>query len=431
MNGISNNAEVYLVGGAVRDKLLGRDTNDRDWVVIGSTPQAMIQDGFTPCGKDFPVFLHPTTKDEYALARTERKTAPGHTGFAINADPVVTLEEDLLRRDLTINAIAWHPAGFYIDPFDGRRDLKNRELRHVSDAFREDPVRILRTARLAAQLSEFEFTVAPHTKTLMREMVENGEVDSLIAERVWKETGKALMSPKPSVYFEILREVGALAKLMPEVDALFGIPQPEKHHPEIDTGVHAMMVVDAAARKGASLAARWAALTHDLGKAITPQDQWPNHHGHEAAGVPLVKSLSARLKVPKRPALLAEKVAKEHLRGHLAFELKPKTALDLLEILGAFSQSTEAFADALVAFECDAQGRAGFENAPYPQKDFLQRAALAASRITAADALDRGLRGPAVGEDVRRRRVAAIANFKREALDEPASPPRTRGRPRP
>jgi tRNA nucleotidyltransferase (CCA-adding enzyme) len=363
--------KVYCVGGAVRDELLGLDVKDRDFVVVGATPEQMVAAGYRPVGKDFPVFLHPHTHDEYALARTERKTARGYKGFQVYAAPEVTLEEDLIRRDLTINAIAQNDQGHLIDPYGGVEDLRNGILRHVSDAFVEDPVRILRLARFAARFTHF--TVADETLQLMRAMVVNGEVDALVAERVWQELAKGLMEKQPSRMFEVLRQCGALKKLLPELDRLWGVPQPAVHHPEIDTGVHVMLVLDYAARMGYDLPVRFAALMHDLGKGTTPADAWPRHIGHEERSVGLVKGLCQRLRVPNDCRDLAVIVARFHGKMHRVFEMRADTLLRLLHDTDALRQS-QRFEHFLLACECDSRGRTGYEEKPYPQADYMRNA---------------------------------------------------------
>ncbi|GAB4061497.1 multifunctional CCA addition/repair protein [Uliginosibacterium sediminicola] len=372
--------QTFIVGGAVRDRLLGLPVQDRDWVVVGATPDAMLAQGYKPVGKDFPVFLHPQTHEEYALARTERKSGRGYTGFVVHADPDVTLEEDLLRRDLTINAIAQDAEGKLIDPYGGQRDLADRVFRHVSPAFAEDPVRILRIARFAARFADF--TVAPETLQLMREMVAAGEVDHLVAERVWQELARGLMYARPSRMFEVLRDCGALSRLLPELDALFGVPQPPQHHPEIDTGVHVLLVVDAAARRQQPLPVRWAALLHDLGKATTPADVLPHHYGHEARSVPLAEAVCARLKVPTDCRELAVLAAREHGTVHQALVMRADTLTRLLERVDALRRPAR-FEALLEACICDAQGRTGFEDKPYPQAERLRRAYAAFAAVDA------------------------------------------------
>jgi tRNA nucleotidyltransferase (CCA-adding enzyme) len=401
---------TWMVGGAVRDALLGRPVHDRDWVVVGSHPQALLDAGYLPVGKDFPVFLHPTTKEEVALARTERKTAPGYHGFAFHADENVTLEQDLARRDLTINAMAQSPDGaVLIDPFGGQRDLQARLLRHVSDAFAEDPVRILRLARFAARFTDF--SVAPETLSLMKNMVQQGEVDALVSERVWQELSRGLMETKPSRMFEVLRSCGALAKLLPEVDRLWGVPQPPAHHPEIDTGVHVMMVLDHAAKMGSPLSIRFACLCHDLGKGTTPSEEWPRHLDHESRSVELVAVLSERLRVPTDCKSLAELVAREHGNIHRSQKLNARAVMRLLERCDAWRRP-ERFLQLLLACECDARGRLGLEAQPYPQRPLLQQAlqsALAVNTAAVAQAASaKGKTGPAIGVAIRAARAQAV-----------------------
>ena len=400
----------YMVGGAVRDALLGVPVNDHDWVVVGATPEQMTEAGFMPVGRDFPVFLHPQTKEEYALARTERKTAPGYHGFAFHADPGVTLEQDLERRDLTINAMAQDEAGNIIDPFGGRDDLAAKRLRHVSAAFGEDPVRILRIARFAARLNEF--SVAPETLALMREMVEAGEVDALVPERVWQELSRGLMEDKPSRMFEVLRDCGALARLLPEVERLWGVPQPPEHHPEVDTGVHLMMVLDMSARLAAPLPVRFACLCHALGKGTTPADVLPRHLGHEQRSVELLNQVCDRWKLPVDCRALAEAVAREHGNVHRSAEFGAAALLRLLERCDALRRP-DRFADMLLACECDARGRLGLEDAPYPPRPRLLKVLDLARGVDSAAiaeaAAARGLSGPAIGEAIHAARAQAIA----------------------
>jgi tRNA nucleotidyltransferase (CCA-adding enzyme) len=400
-----------MVGGAVRDALLGLPVNDRDWVVVGATPQEMIALGYLPVGRDFPVFLHPQTREEYALARTERKTARGYHGFVFHAEPNITLEDDLARRDLTINAMAQTDEGRLIDPFAGQADLRNRLLRHVTVAFREDPVRILRVARFAARFADFR--VADETLALMRQMVEAGEVDALVAERVWQELARGLMEHKPSRMFEVLRECGALARLLPEVDRLWGVPQRADYHPEVDTGVHLMMVMDMSARLEAPLPVRFACLTHDLGKGTTPADILPRHIGHEERSARLLKGVCERLRVPTECKELAEVVAREHGNIHRSSEFGAAAIVRLLERCDAF-RKPQRFDLALLACECDARGRGGMEDKPYPQRERL-RAALAAAQSVAtheiaAQAQAQQVDGPKIGELIQRARVQAVAD---------------------
>ncbi|MCW7539305.1 multifunctional CCA addition/repair protein [Aquabacterium sp. A7-Y] len=402
--------KVYMVGGAVRDRLLGLPVQDRDWVVVGATPEAMLAAGYTPVGKDFPVFLHPQTHEEYALARTERKTARGYHGFAFRTDPDVTLEQDLLRRDLTINAMAQTEEGELVDPYGGLRDLQARELRHVSEAFTEDPVRILRLARFAARF--VDFNVAAETLVLMRRMVEDGEVDALVPERVWQELSRGLMEARPSRMFEVLRSCGALQRVLPEVDRLWGVPQRVDLHPEVDTGMHLMMVLDTSARLQTNLPVRFACLAHDLGKGTTPAEMLPRHLGHEARSVELLRELCQRLRVPNECRELAEVVAREHGNIHRSEESGPAALVRLLERCDAL-RKPQRFADALLACECDARGRLGLEQQAYPQRERLLAALEAARSVSTAElaeaALARGLQGPQIAEVIHQARVEAVA----------------------
>ena len=402
--------KCYVVGGAVRDALLGRPVNDRDWVVVGATPEAMVAAGFRPVGKDFPVFLHPDTGEEYALARTERKTAPGYHGFVFHASPEVTLEDDLVRRDLTINAMARADDGTLIDPHGGQRDLADRVLRHVSEAFAEDPVRILRVARLAARFADFQ--VAPETLALMRRMVEAGEVDALVAERVWQELSRGLMEDRPSRMFEVLRDCGALARLLPEVDCLWGVPQRADYHPEVDTGVHLLMVLDQAARLQAPLPARFACLCHDLGKGTTDPADWPRHIAHEARSERLTHALAARLKAPSDATELALVVAREHGNIHRSPEFGAAAVVRLLERCDAFRRP-QRFREALLACEADARGRLGFEDQPYAAAPLLLLALDEACRVDSAAVAARaqagGAKGPDIATAIRIARTDAVA----------------------
>ncbi|HEY2559474.1 MAG TPA: multifunctional CCA addition/repair protein [Caldimonas sp.] len=399
----------YLVGGAVRDALLGVPVGDRDWVVVGADPDELRAAGYIAVGRDFPVFLHPVTREEHALARTERKTAPGYHGFAFHADRSVTLEDDLRRRDLTINAIAQDESGNVIDPHGGKSDLDAKVLRHVSPAFAEDPVRILRLARFAARFADF--TVAAETEALMREMVAAGEVDALVPERVWQEVSRGLMERAPSRMFEVLRRCGALARVLPEVDRLFGVPQRADHHPEVDTGVHLMMVLDLAARLGTSLPVRYACLCHDLGKGTTPAAILPKHIRHEDRSVQLARQMSERLRVDNACRSLAELVAREHGNVHRSGEFGAAAIVRLFERCDALRRP-ERFAELLLACECDARGRLGREDAPYPQRErlaaALQRVAAVDATAVAAAAEARGLVGPAIGAEIRAARVRAL-----------------------
>ncbi|MFM2347742.1 MAG: hypothetical protein RL654_2495 [Pseudomonadota bacterium] len=408
--GENGGMKAFLVGGAVRDRLLGRPSGDRDWVVVGATPEAMGAAGYQPVGRDFPVFLHPRTHEEYALARTERKTGPGYHGFVFRTGPEVTLEDDLSRRDLTINAMAQDADGTLVDPWGGQADLAARVLRHVGPAFAEDPVRILRLARFAARFADF--SVAPETRALCRAMVEAGEVDALVPERVWQELARGLMETRPSRMIEVLRDCGALARLLPEVDALFGVPQRADYHPEVDTGVHLMMVLDMAERLGTALPVRFAGLTHDLGKATTPADILPRHLGHEGRSVKLLGPLAARLRVPVECRELAELVAREHGNLHASASFGAQALVRLFDRCDAWRRP-ERFEQALQACECDARGRLGFEDRPYPQADRLREALAAARAVDSAQvsaaALASGLKGPAIGQALQQARIAAVA----------------------
>ena len=405
--------KIYMVGGAVRDALLGLPVQDRDWVVIGATPEQMLAEGYLPVGRDFPVFLHPETREEYALARTERKSGRGYRGFEVHASPDVTLEEDLARRDITINSIASSAsnisAGALFDPYFGQRDLQARTLRHVSDAFREDPVRILRVARFAARF--IDFSVAPETTQLMREMVAAGETDHLVPERVWQELARGLMEAQPSRMFDVLRSCGALAVLLPEVERLWGVPQRTEYHPEVDTGVHLMMVMDMAARLNAPLDVRFACLMHDLGKGTTPADVLPRHIGHEQRSALLSRGVCERLRVPVNCRELADVVAREHGNIHRSSGLGAAAVLRLLERCDAI-RKPERFAEVLLACECDARGRLGFEETAYPQRGRLMAALSAARDVDtaplAADAATAGLTGPQVGKHIQAARERAI-----------------------
>jgi tRNA nucleotidyltransferase (CCA-adding enzyme) len=406
--------QVYLVGGAVRDQLLGREVSERDWVVVGATPAELARAGYIPVGRDFPVFLHPKTKEEHALARLERKVAPGYHGFTTEFSPDVTLEDDLKRRDLTINAMAQDDAGRIIDPYGGQADLAARLLRHVSEAFVEDPVRILRVARFAARYAPLGFRVADETMALMRKMVADGEANALVAERVWAETEKALGEPCPDVFISVLHECGALKVVYPEIDALFGVPQPAMWHPEIDTGVHQLLALREAVKAGGGVAVRFAVLMHDLGKAATPADKLPSHHGHEDAGVALVEQLAERLRVPNHLRELAVITSRFHTHVHRAFELRAATIVNTLESCDALRRP-ERFADFLLACEADARGRTGLEERVYPQRAFFAAArdAMAAVALNAEERS--GLSGEQIGQELRRRRIAAVEALKAES----------------
>jgi len=404
--------QVYLVGGAVRDALLGVAVKERDWVVVGGTREELLRLKYREVGRDFPVFLHPETHEEYALARLERKVSPGYRGFTVEFGPEVTLEEDLARRDLTINAIAQSADGTLLDPHGGRRDLDAKVLRHVSPAFVEDPVRVLRVARFAARFAPLGFQVAPETLALMRAMVERAEVDALVAERVWQETEKALREPKASEFFRVLRACGALGAIYPEIDALFGVPQPAQWHPEIDTGLHTLMVLDQAASLSSDTKVRFAALVHDLGKGATPPEQWPGHRGHEERSVALIEALAQRLRLPGDYRDLAIIVARHHGNVHRACELRPKTVLEIMERADAFRRP-ERFAQALLACEADARGRAGLEQVPYPQREYLQAARDAAAAVKPLPEDIAARDGAKIAEHLHRRRVHAIAELRK------------------
>lgn len=404
---VTADLRTYLVGGAVRDRLLGRAVDERDFVVVGATADDLLARGFQQVGKDFPVFLHPHTRDEYALARTERKTAPGYHGFSVHADPDVTLEEDLQRRDLTINALAEDPSGILIDPYGGLADLRARVLRHVSPAFAEDPVRILRVARFAARFDDLGFEIAPETMELMRAMVEAGEVDALVPERVWQELARALGEDRPSRFFEVLRECGALVRLLPELDRLWGVPQPAKWHPEIDTGVHVMLVVDMAARLSPSLEVRFAALCHDLGKGTTPADVLPSHKGHEERSVDLLDAICDRFRVPSRCRELARITARYHGLVHKVDELRATTILDLMEGSDAFRRP-DRFHQMLTACEADYRGRTGYADRDYPQGETLRRLRRAVAAVDVGT-IARAAREPGlIPQHIRAARVAAL-----------------------
>lgn len=404
---------IYLVGGAVRDQLLGLPVRDRDWVVVGATPEDMLRAGFVQVGADFPVFLHPETKEEYALARTERKSGTGYKGFICDFSPDVSLEEDLLRRDLTINAMAMTEQGELIDPYQGQRDLADRLLRHVSDAFREDPLRVLRVARFAARFAPRGFRVAGETLACMRDMSASGELDSLTPERVWTETERALAEPAPWVYFQVLRECGALAAIMPELDALFGVPQPPQYHPEIDTGLHSLLALEQAARLSPATEVRFAALVHDLGKGCTAEELLPRHIGHEQAGLALIRQLCGRLKVPNGHRDLALLACEFHTHCHRALELRPGTILDLLKRCDALRRP-ERFEQFLLVCEADARGRTGLEQRAYPQPRRLRLAFEAMRGVSARDLAAQGLSGPEIGARLDQLRVQAIANALQE-----------------
>ena len=408
--------KIYLVGGAVRDDLLGYPCHERDWVVVGATPAQLTALGYTPVGKDFPVFLHPDTREEYALARTERKSGHGYGGFSFYAEPDVTLEQDLARRDLTINAMARDEHGELVDPYGGRKDLEARLLRHVSPAFAEDPLRVLRVARFAARYHHLGFALAPETLSLMRQLVDSGEMEHLVAERVWKETARALGERDPDIYFTVLRDAGALARLMPELDALFGVPQPPQHHPEVDTGVHTLMVLQQAARLSEALTVRFAALLHDLGKGTTPPEEWPRHIGHETRGLKAIRSFCQRLAVPNDCRDLALLAAEFHTHVHRARELKASTLLKLFQRTDAFRRP-ERFDQLLLACEADARGRTGFEARAYPQADFVRGAFIHCRQVDVQALRERGHEGPALGRQIERERIRRLRQYQQQHKD--------------
>ncbi|TDK57015.1 multifunctional CCA addition/repair protein [Pseudomonas moraviensis] len=406
--------QVYKVGGAVRDRLLGLPVTDVDRVVVGATTEEMLAKGFRPVGADFPVFLHPKTGEEYALARTERKSGRGYGGFTFYASPEVTLEEDLIRRDLTINAMAEDDQLNLTDPYHGQRDLEARILRHVSPAFAEDPLRVLRVARFAARYAGLGFTVADETMDLMRQLSESGELQALTAERSWKEISRALLEDHPQVFIQILRDCGALKELMPEVDALFGVPQPETHHPEIDTGLHTLSVLEQSALHKQPLTVRWACLLHDLGKGLTPEEEWPRHIAHEHTGLKLIKAVNERFKVPKDCQELALLVGQYHTHGHRALELKASTLLELLQSFDIYRRP-QRFEEFIAACEMDARGRKGLEQRSYPQADYLRGAAKAARAVAVQPLLEQGFKGPELGEALKRERLKALKAYKEAA----------------
>lgn len=408
----------YLVGGAVRDALLGLPVKDKDWVVVGATPQQMLDAGYQQVGRDFPVFLHPETHEEYALARTERKSGSGYTGFTCYAAPDVTLEQDLLRRDLTVNALAQDAEGNIVDPYHGQSDLRQRLLRHVSPAFSEDPLRVLRVARFAARYAHLSFRIADETMTLMRDMTDAGELEHLTPERVWKETEGALGTRNPQVFFQTLRDCGALKVLFPELDALYGVPAPAKWHPEIDTGIHTMMTLTMAAMLSPDIDIRFATLCHDLGKGLTPKALWPRHHGHGPAGVKLVEQLCARLRVPNEMRDLAKVVAEFHDLIHTFPILKPATIVKLFDSLDAWRKPQRVEQLALTS-EADVRGRTGFEDCDYPQGRLLREAWEAAKSVTNKEVIDAGFKGPEIREELTRRRIQAVALWKEARCPQP------------
>ena len=406
--------QIYKVGGAVRDRLLGQPVTDIDWLVVGATVEQMLAQGFRPVGDDFPVFLHPQTGEEYALARTERKSGQGYGGFTFFASPDVSVEDDLIRRDLTINAMAEDPQGQLYDPYGGQRDLEARLLRHVSPAFAEDPLRVLRVARFAARYAPLGFRVADETLALMRQLSESGELQALTAERSWKEISRALMEPRPDVFIQVLRDCGALAELLPEVDALFGVPQTALHHPEVDTGVHVLMVLQQCATHTQPLTVRWASLLHDLGKGSTPAADWPRHIAHEVRGLKQVRAVNARYKAPKDCQELALLVCEYHTHGHRALELKASTLLELLQTFDAYRRP-QRFAEFVAACEMDARGRLGFEQRDYPQARYLLGAANAARTVPVQPLLEQGFKGAELGAALQRERLQALKAYKASA----------------
>lgn len=404
--------QVYLVGGAVRDQLLGHPYHEKDYVVVGTTPEEMLKQGYQPVGKDFPVFLHPKTKEEYALARTERKQGQGYHGFEFFTAPHITLEQDLIRRDLTINAIAQDSEGHLYDPYNGQQDIKNRILRHVSSAFIEDPLRVLRVARFAARYAQYQFTIAPETMHLMQNLVASGELNSLTPERIWKETSRALLEQHADVYFQTLRECGALKVLFPEIDALFGVPQRPEYHPEIDCGIHTLMALQQACKHNYSLDVRFAVLLHDLGKALTPTDVLPRHVMHEQRGVLPVQAVCERLKIPTSTKQLALIVCKEHLKCHQVLSLRAGTIWRMLQQLDVLRRPERVY-EFIQACECDAKGRLGLENRPYPQADFLHQA-IECVRAIKAQHLPDNITGADIGEALIKKRIDALEKLKKQ-----------------
>ena len=403
--------EIYLVGGAVRDSLLNYPSSENDWVVVGATPEQMADQGFKPVGQDFPVFIHPTSSEEYALARTERKSGHGYKGFEFYTSIDVSLEEDLIRRDLTINAMAQDTAGNIIDPFGGQKDLEKKRLRHVSEAFTEDPLRVLRVARFAARYHHLGFTIASETMALMKSIVAEGEMAFLVAERVWKETSRALTEPSPQVFIQVLRDCGALKALFPEVDALFGVPQRADYHPEVDTGIHTLMALEQSVKLSESSAVRFSVLVHDLGKALTPETVLPSHSGHEKSGLPLVKALCDRLTVPNSHRQLAMAVTEYHLHSHKAKELKPATILKLLQNIGAL-RDDRRLSDFLYCCEADARGRTGFEDITYHARDYLMAALSAVKKVDISDLVADGVTGAEIGRQLKQRQIEQLTTFK-------------------
>lgn len=410
--------QIYKVGGAVRDRLLGLEVSDIDWVVTGATAEQMIALGYRPVGMDFPVFLHPDSQEEYALARTERKSGHGYGGFVFHASPDVTLEQDLIRRDLTINAIAEDAEGNLTDPYQGRHDLAARLLRHVSPAFAEDPLRVLRVARFAARYASLGFTVASETLQLMQQLSESGELQALTPERSWKEISRALLEAQPQAFIQVLHDCGALKQLIPELDALFGVPQPPTHHPEIDSGVHTLSVLEQAARFAQPLTVRWACLLHDLGKGKTPASEWPRHIAHEHRGLKLIEAVNQRFKVPKDCAELAMLVGQYHTHGHRALELKPATLLDLLQSFDVYRRP-QRFDEFVTSCEMDARGRLGLEDRTYPQAGYLRGAAKAAREVAVQPLLEQGFKGPALGIALKQQRLKVLTAYKHLQAKQP------------
>jgi len=406
--------KIYLVGGAVRDKLLGIPVKDRDWLVVGATAEEMLAQNYQQVGRDFPVFLHPDSKEEYALARTERKSGKGYTGFTVHADKSVTLEEDLLRRDLTINAMAEDEDGKIIDPFHGLRDLEDKKLRHVSDAFTEDPLRVLRVARFAARFHHLGFTVANETMKLMREISRGEELEHLVSERIWTETGSALKERSPHIYFQVLKDCHALAYILPEVDNLFGVPQPAKYHPEIDTGIHTLLALQQAARLTEDPMVRFAALMHDVGKGEIPRENWPNLRGHEALGVELINNASQRIRVPNDYRDLAKLCSLYHTHCHRALNHEARELLETLELTDAY-RKPERFEKFLLACEADARGRLGLEDEPYPQANFLKILLAASKNVDATQFLEQGFRDAQIGEQIYLKRLQLIQDNLQQA----------------
>ncbi|WP_435634976.1 multifunctional CCA addition/repair protein [Pseudomonas solani] len=406
--------QIYKVGGAVRDRLLGRPVTEVDWVVVGATAEEMLEQGFKPVGADFPVFLHPQSGEEYALARTERKSGRGYGGFTFFANPDVSLEEDLIRRDLTVNAIAEDEHGTLVDPYGGQRDLEQRILRHVSPAFAEDPLRVLRVARFAARYAPLGFSVATETIALMREIAESGELDALTAERSWKEISRALMEPRPDVFIQVLRDCGALQAWMPELDALFGVPQPEHHHPEVDSGLHVLAVLQQCAEHDQPLTVRWACLLHDLGKGETPEEEWPRHIAHEQRGLKLIQQVNERCKAPRDCQELAMLVGEFHTHAHRATELRASTLAELLARFDVYRRP-QRFEEFIAACEMDARGRHGLEQREYPQANYLRGAAEAARAVAVQPLLEKGYKGAELGEALRLERLKALKAYKEGA----------------